>query len=75
MDRDPSVYIVLSLNTHLEVVYSTTHLFDRLGEIAATRVMHEDHPAVPLDELDACMQWGADALNDYYQEGEVRLFS
>lgn len=71
MDRDPSVYIVLSLNTHLEVVYSTVHLFDRQGEIAATRVRSDAAYPIPYDELSEAVEWGSEALNSYYAGDEL----
>lgn len=68
MTRDPSVYIILSLNTNLEVDYSTAHLFNTEGEIIRTRVAHGTQERVPLDELDECLQWGADQLNDFFTD-------
>jgi len=62
------LYVVLCLDTNLEVTYSNTHLFDRQGEIVRTRICHGDHERVPLDELDNCMQWGADQLNDFFTD-------
>jgi hypothetical protein len=66
--RDPSVYIILSLNSNLEVIYSTVHLFNYQGEICNTRVMHGDQERVPFDELDRCLAWGAAALNDFFTD-------
>jgi hypothetical protein len=66
--RDPCVYIILCCDTNLEVSYSTTHLFDHQGDIIRTRVCNGDAQRVPLDELDACLQWGADHLNDFFTD-------
>jgi hypothetical protein len=66
--RDPSVYIILSCDSNLDVVYSTVHLFNYEGQIVRTRVCHGDQERVPMDELDACLQWGADALNDFFTD-------
>lgn len=63
--RDPSVYIILSLDTNLEVTYSTTHLFGEDGLITSSRVCHGDHERMPFDELENCMDWGANALSGY----------
>jgi hypothetical protein len=68
MPIDPSVYIILSLDTNLEVTYSVTHLFDYEGNIARSREAHGTHERVPLDELDVCMRWGADQLNDFFTD-------
>lgn len=67
MHRDPSVYIILSLDTNLEVTYSVTHLFNEQGEIERSREAHGTHSYVPLDELDNCLQWGADQLAEHWQ--------
>ena len=66
--RDPCVYIILSCDTNLDVQYSTTHLFNYEGEICATRARNGDPERIPLDELDACLQWGADRLNDFFTD-------
>lgn len=68
MRRDPAVYLVLSLDTNLEVTYSTAHLFNEAGEIIRTRVCHGDQQRVPIDELDDMLQWGADQLNDFFTD-------
>jgi hypothetical protein len=68
LQRDPCVYIVLCLDTNLEVDYSTAHLFNMEGEIIRTRVCHGDHQRVPVDELADMMQWGADQLNDFFTD-------
>jgi hypothetical protein len=73
--RDPSVYIILSCDTNLEVQFSTVHLFGYDGEIVKTRVEHGNHQRVPLDELDECLQWGADQLNDFFTDLYVGLES
>jgi hypothetical protein len=66
--RDPCVYIILCCDTNLEVSYSTAHLFNHEGEIIRTRVANGCHERVPLDELDECLQWGADQLNDFFTD-------
>lgn len=70
---DPSVYIILSLDTNLEVTYSTVHLFGYENQIVTSRVRHGGQERVPIDELDACMQWGADQLNDFFTDLYVGL--
>lgn len=68
MDRDPSIYIILCLDTNLHCTYSTVHLFDHQGDIAKTRVEHGSQFPMPHDELAECMMWGADTLNDYFSD-------
>jgi hypothetical protein len=66
MNRDPVVYISLSLDTNLEVTYSTTHLFDEKGEIIRTRTCHGDQYPLPYDELGECLEWGGEQLAGYF---------
>lgn len=71
MERDPSIYIILSLDTNLDCTYSTVHLFAHDGEIAKTRVEHGSQYPMPHDELSECMEWGANALEDYFMDRNV----
>lgn len=68
MERDPSIYIILSLDTNLDCVYSTVHLFNHQGEIEKTRVENGSQYPIPHDELAECMEWGANALDDYFSD-------
>lgn len=68
MHCDPSVYVILCLDTNLEVTYSVTHVFNDENEIIRTRNRHGDHERVPIEELDAQLQWGADQLNDFFTD-------
>lgn len=65
MERDPSLYVILSLDTNCDVVYSTVHLFNREGLIERTRVRNAVAMPSPYDELSEVLEWGAAAFIEY----------
>lgn len=73
MYRDPSVYLMLSLDTNLECTYGWVGLYDEEEVLVDHRERKGRVERIPLDALDAMLSWAADHLNSHYS-GEQLIF-